>query len=289
MNLKTKQVLAVGLSFGGTIGTVATAILARKAAIKEQQLKSAHGFIESDFNKLEKKQQYLVLAKLYAPTIGVGTMTISSIIGSTVMSRKAQASLMSMAVLADQGWRKYKHQVKSTLGFNTHEELLKGIAKSKIPSTKGIQMDKDENRELFYEDTVGFFKALPEDIAYAYATINEVFNTDYRSQKRDNYDSISIGEFLALANAELVGSSTNKDISENWGWSMEYLGTTQGTTWIYMDILKDKTDDGEYPFKVISWRKEPILLDGDQTPYDILNSIKIEDNFDYLDKKKGVK
>ena len=33
---------------------------------------------------------------------------------------------MSMAVIADQGWRKYKNQVKSTLGLDKHEDIFEG-------------------------------------------------------------------------------------------------------------------------------------------------------------------
>ena len=52
------------------------------------------------------KKKIISMYKIYIPTGVVGVATIGSIVGSTIMSNRAQASIMSMAVIADQGWKK---------------------------------------------------------------------------------------------------------------------------------------------------------------------------------------
>lgn len=286
MNLKTKQGLAILFSIGGAVGTAGTVLLARKAAMKEQKMRTANGCIYSEFYKMDKKERYAALLKLYLPTIVIGTATIGSIIGSTVMSHKAQASIMSMAVLADQGWRKYKHQVKSTLGIDTHENVLRGIAKSKI-IPKEYTDDANDSRELYFEEVIGYFKAKPEDVAFAYAEINEMLNTDYRNQIVDVFDFVTLGTFVKLANAELIDKEVTNDILNSWGWTMDYLVEQYRWCWIHMDLVHERTDDGVVPFKVLSWIEDPIFLDRDVIGSERLSleGLDVEEIDEVLDKK----
>lgn len=253
MELKTKQTLSVIFSVGGAIGTLATALLVREAAKKEQETyQTLLPF---------KKGNIKDILMLYKLPIAVGTLTIGSIIGSTVMSHKAQASLMSMAVLADQGWKKYKHQVKSTLGLDAHKDVLKGIAKKESKDISMIKRDEKDTRELYYDEIAGYFQAKPEDVAFAYAEINQMLNTDYRNQLVDIYDFVTLGIFLKLANAELVDKNVSKDILNTWGWTMDYLTENYTWCWIHMDVTHESSDDGEVPINVISWVEDPILID----------------------------
>lgn len=263
MNLKTKQTLSVMFSIGGAIGTLATMYLVRKAAIEERNVTRA--LYEDGVIDITRKDIFKLVYKEYIPAAVVGLVTIGSIIGSTVMSHKAQASIMSMAVLADQGWRKYKHQVKSTLGLKAHEDIISGIAKKnyndvQVPNKKELS----DNRELFYDEIVGYFQANPEDVAFAYAEINEMLNTDYRNQLTDVFDFVTLGRFLKLANAELIDSNVNIEEINKWGWTMDYLVEAYNWPWIHMKLIDEKTEDGEVPIRVISWVEDPILLTEDQ-------------------------
>jgi len=263
VNLKTKQTLSVMFSIGGAIGTLATVLLARKAAMKEAEMRMTPD--QGNLNLMKPIEQIKIIGPTYIPTAIAGILTIGSIIGSTVMSHKAQASIMSMAVLADQGWRKYKHQVKSTLGLKAHEDIISGIAKKnyndvQVPNKKELS----DNRELFYDEIVGYFQANPEDVAFAYAEINEMLNTDYRNQLTDVFDFVTLGRFLKLANAELIDPNVNIEEINKWGWTMDYLVEAYNWPWIHMKLLDEKTEDGEVPIRVISWVEDPILLTEDQ-------------------------
>lgn len=276
MNLKTKQTLAILFSIGGAIGTVGTALLARKATMKEIDIRKN----VKDFDQLSTKEKAIVLGKIYIPTAVTGMVTVGSIIGSSVMSHKAQASLMSMAVIADQGWRKYKNQVKSTLGLDKHEDILKGIAKKTLTQDEKLKIENGDELELYFEENIGFFQAKPEDVMSAYAEINEFLNTDKGTFTNGLYNGITIGMFLALTNGKLVSSSKNTNL-DDWGWSLDYLQDVTGNCWVHMIFSEEVTDDGVVPYKVISWVEEPIMiLDED---YEERLDLKFnEDNIEYV-------
>lgn len=259
MNLKTKQTLAVLCSIGGAIGTVGTALLARKAAMKEINISKIHLPSKNitPFKDLNIKEKTVIIGKLYLPAIIVGTITIGSIVGSSVLSHKAQASIMSMAVIADQGWRKYKNQVKSTLGLPKHNDILTEL--SKKMNNKNSIVQSGDGLELYYEESIGYFQAKPEDVMLAYSEMNEYMNTDKESMDDIYYDGVTLKLFLDLANGNKI-SSVSDDILDSWGWTKEYLNDINGNCWIHMSISNEVTEDGVMPYKIISWVEEPIFL-----------------------------
>jgi len=143
------------LAVGGACGTILTAHMTRMAALKERSVVDS----TVDFDKKTIKERIKLLAPVYTPTIVVGAVTVGSIVGSSVISQKAQASLMSMAVLADQGWRKYKHQVKKTLGLETNDKIISNIAKDVFKKTPNIVSKPGEpnvKRTLFLRSMLDF-------------------------------------------------------------------------------------------------------------------------------------
>lgn len=260
MKLKTKQVLAIGFSVAGALGTIGTAILSRKAAIKESLVKKKI----TNFDSLSKKEKFMALYKLYIPTGIVGFITLSSIIGSTIMSNKAQASLMSMALVADHGWKKYKNEVKSILGVGAHEDILKSLSKKEQTAIREhISRDENDLRELYYDEFIGYFQALPEDVMFAYAKINEILTDGLYAHPTDVFDGISIWDFISLANANIIDSDVDEEMLKEWGWTMDYLHNNFGNMWIHMKLIDEVTTDEiepHIPYKVISWLEDPILL-----------------------------
>lgn len=282
MNIRNKQALAVVLSIGGAVGTVATALLARKAGLMEKDIKRD---LEPTDQPMNLKQQIVFWTPLYKTTVIVGAATVASIIGSTIMSRKAQASIMSMAVLADQGWKKYKDEVKKTLGFPTHDNILKNVAKSTaVPKDMFLSADKNSTMEIFFEEHIGYFKANRADVMKAYADINEMLNTQELLDDDEELDGInwkiSIESFLHFAKGQPANKDLNYDVLKSWGWTREYMAQMAPSTWIYMHLLNEKTLDGEVPYSVVSWDVEPIIMDQyasyDRNPIDDLKDEAID-------------
>lgn len=278
MNLKTKQTLSVILAMGSAVGTVVTVLLARRAALKEKD-------VVGDLGGKTFGEKMKLLTPVYAPTAVAGAVTIASIIGSNVMSHKAQASIMSMAVLADQGWRRYKNEVKSTLGIDKHSKVLQGIANKGLNSRVKKTVDKADTRELYFEEHVGYFRANKEDVAYAYAELNEILNMFSMSPPDDDPDNpigkrlngywmgysgaVTFAMFFERAKAEFdEGTHATKDMLNSWGWSVEYMDDQYPWSWIHMETsIEGGTilTDGEEPVIVIEWKEEPILLDYGRT------------------------
>ena len=67
--------------------------------------------------------------------------------------------------------------MKSVLGIDAHEDVLKSLSKKEQSAIKEhLNRKEDDRRELYYDESVGYFQALPEDLMYAYAKINELLN-----------------------------------------------------------------------------------------------------------------
>ena len=252
MNYKKRQGLSMVLSLLSVTGLASTALLARKASVKEMKL----GLVsvkEDDFGMYLHNTSKKDILKIYTPTLVVGGVTIASIIGSNLFSRRTEASLISMAVMADQGWRKYKYQVKDLLGDRAHTDALMGVARNethKVPSKL-----PDDDRELYFEEHVGFFLASPEKLAYAYGDMNQ------RLQVED-YGTSSYYTMLYdfVKDFELVDKETNPQDLQ-WGWSSDYLSELFGFVWVHWFFHKDVTPDGK-EYTVIEWGEEPFLNPG---------------------------
>jgi len=248
VNIRTKQNFAITLALLSAVGTVATGYLTREAAKKE--VKTYNGVLPY------KKGNFIDIIKIYKYPLLVGGVTVSSIIGSTIMSRKAEASLLSMAVMADQGWRRYKHQVKDALGIEAHENIVKGIAKKNPPK---IKSGGDDDLTLYYDEIIGYFQAKPEDMMYAYATMNEMLTTSFGDSSVNKYGGITLMDFVRLSKARLV-NDVDEEILTSWGWGMDYLNECYGEIWIHMGFSPEKTDDDVIDIVAITWLEEPVLI-----------------------------
>lgn len=259
MNLKTKQSLSVIFSLVGVAGTIGTAFLTRKASLKEAVLRHeidyqvAHGHEKEPTTKEFIKK----VLPLYIPSIVAGTATVASIVGSTIMSQKAQASIMSMAVVADQGWRRYKNQIKEKLGLDTHKDILKNIAREHHPIVNPNEVP--EGHQLYFEEIIGYFTAKPEDVQAAYAKINELFNTDAKLGE-DDYGVITLKDFIKFSKAEVLHTTAKNSILDSWGWTQDYLLDNFDWSWVHIKLENEKTDDGVVDFQVITWIEEPIFI-----------------------------
>jgi hypothetical protein len=253
MTIKTKQTFSVILSIIGSIGTVLTTLSAIKVTPKAME---KIDILKKEKGKLSTSDTFRQIVPVYIPTIVLGLATISSIVSSTILSRKAEASLASMALIADQGWRKYKTKIKDIFGIESHSDILASISNDDYKKTKPKYPTDD--RKLYWEEHVGFFLATPENVALSYGDINQRIHVE---EPGETSYFATIYNFIKQANAEIQ----NKDLDpENlqWGWSSEYLLEAYGHPWIHMALVEVKTGDGG-SYMNIEWCEEPILAPGD--------------------------
>ena len=103
MRITKSQVLAAL----GMAGVVATAVMAAKNTIKAKEILDTR--ITEDSTKLEVVKTVL---PAYLPTIAMGAATIVCIAGSSILSKKSQASLASAYALTKETDKKDRRKLR---------------------------------------------------------------------------------------------------------------------------------------------------------------------------------
>lgn len=248
MGIKTKQIVSVLLAIASSIGVGATAYLAVKQHKKAESRKNELLENKPDASKLD-----IIKAELpaYAPAIAIGGATVASIMASHILNKRAEASLIASATLLDQGWKRYKNKVKQLFGFETHEKIVTSIVEDE---SKKVKVDIDDGRKLYYVYPIGFFKAKPEDLAWAYGDMNQRLHTVDPSGQTANF--CLLYDMLRDANAEILDENISND-KINWGWTAAYLDELCKPEWVHMRLSNKTLEDGT-PYIYIDFDEKPI-------------------------------
>lgn len=251
-----KNVLPIALSLLGISGVIATAVFVAKETPKFNQ----------DLEKLKenenaKKTDVIKLAmKDYAPALVIGGATIASVASSTILSKKNEMTLSGVALLADSGWRKYKDKVKQILGIETHKDIL-----NKISLDDFNKLNKKDDEHLYWEEHIGFFKANPEKLAYAYSDINRGLHDDEYTV--GSYKGVSsLKTFLKNAEAKMLDDDIDSNTNLYFGWDIDYLYDKYGYIWVNMNLEEVKDDDGNSYTKIL-FLEDPIYLEEFESYY----------------------
>lgn len=255
MNIRFRQVAPVILSIIGAAGVVLTSVLTAK-----ETPKAAKKLEEVKKNPECKKIDVLkTVVPCYIPAIVSGTITIASIVSSTIISKKTEASLTATCMMLDQGWRKYKGQVKKVIGEKAHLDILDAQAKEDYVAQEVDKVEVPDDRELYWEEHVGYFLAKPIDLAFAYGDLNQRLQVEDYVGK--TWFFAMLYNLLIDANAELL----NKDIKPeelNIGWSADYLIEAYEYVWIHMSLVESEEEyNGRKVTKVIFF-EDPIFDPG---------------------------
>lgn len=254
MTYKTKRILSILLSVISAGGVIVTgylvAIETPKAMKKIDELKSS----KKDIKKIEYVKS---LIPIYWPAIAVGTGTIGSVIGSQILSQKAEASLIATSTMLSQGWRRYKGKVKDIFGIDADKTITNLIASDDY-SEKDIPHTKD----LFWEEHLGFFTCKKEDLMGAINDINQRLHTPDPDPEGTIYWT-TLYFFVKDANAKVL-DKTKLEASKEIGWTTDYLCEVYelGCMWVhplFTRVIKKET--GEVLFTKISFFEEPIFLE----------------------------
>ena len=160
----------------GSIGVVATSVMAVKATPKALQLLEEAKADKGD--KLTKLEIVAVAWPAYIPAIVTGAATIACIFGANVLNQCQQASLASAYALIDNSYKEYKKKVEELYGKESNAQVQQEIAKVKYKEND-IQQEDDEL--LFYDEFSGrYFNATMERVLVAEYQVNrELHNTGH--------------------------------------------------------------------------------------------------------------
>ena len=150
----------------GVIGTVASAVMACKATTKlsdiledsKEQINQVHNFLEDDkipesqYSKEDGNKDLAIiyaqtgikLAKLYAPAVALGALSITGIVASNNILRKRNIALAAAYTTVDKTFKRYRNNVIDRFGEKIDKELRYGIKAREIEE---IVVDDDGNEK----------------------------------------------------------------------------------------------------------------------------------------------
>lgn len=239
MNNSIRKHISTLLCIVATAGIAATAILTAKATPKAMDiLKEAEKEKGEALTFTEKVKN---TAPAYIPAVISGVMTSACIFGANVLSKKAQASIMSAYGIINSNYGKYVGKVKEMFGEKTHKDILKSIAVEKADlntcchapgligfSTLGVN-DIEEEKRLFYE---------PFTERYFESTIGRVLTAEYMLNRDYALGAdVTLNDFYLSLGLEKVEGGD--DVA--WSASSDEL---DGIGWIDFDNVVSKLDDG---------------------------------------------
>ena len=161
------------LVMAGIVGTIVSAVLACKATTKVAEiLDETKGTLDTIHEGMEtgaingqeyttedgKKDTVVVyaqtgmkLAKLYAPAIILGTLSITSILASNNILRKRNVALGAAYAAIDKSFKEYRGRVIERFGEQVDTELKYGIKAKKFEE---IEVDPETGKEKKVKKTV---------------------------------------------------------------------------------------------------------------------------------------
>ncbi|MFA7675058.1 MAG: DUF6353 family protein [Endomicrobiia bacterium] len=187
MSFKLKKYSPEILVVAGVVGTVVSAVMACKATTKvsdilektKEDINSIHNCAANESLAEEytpedvKKDLAIVyvqtgvkLAKLYAPAVALGALSLGSILASNNILRQRNIALAAAYATVDKGFKEYRNRVVERFGEEVERELRHNIKAKKIEKIvvgedgkekkvkETIQVAEDPNT---YSDYARFF------------------------------------------------------------------------------------------------------------------------------------
>lgn len=144
------------LVVAGVVGTVTSAVMACKATTKlsevleegKENIDTIHGYVETEgysekyTEEDEKKDLTIVyaqtavkVAKLYAPAVVLGTLSITAMLASNNILRKRNLALAAAYTAVDKSFKEYRGRVVERFGEELDRELKYNIKAKEVEET----------------------------------------------------------------------------------------------------------------------------------------------------------
>ena len=216
------------LSCLGVVGVVATTVMAVKATPKALSL--IENAEEQKGEKLSKWEKVNVAGPVYIPSVIAGVATSACILGSNVISKRQQATLISAYALLDNSYKEYRKKTDELYGEEAGKQIRGEIAKDKYT---GDNESLDNDKELYYDFYSGrYFESTPEAVLWAEYETNRSMIVNY---------AVGLNEFYDFLGLEPLPEY------ESIGWSCGQIEEMYWHPWIEFDHEETIIDgDSEY-------------------------------------------
>jgi hypothetical protein len=125
--------ILTGFGVAGLIGTVALAIKATPKAMEIlEREKDFREIEEGDTSPIDPLDAVELTWKCYIPTIAMGALTITCMIGSNHISLRRNAALLSLYSIAESTLKEYQEKVVEQIGEKKEEKLRSEIAQDHL-------------------------------------------------------------------------------------------------------------------------------------------------------------
>lgn len=135
------------MTYTGVAGVVAGGVLACRATLKLPEVLDASKLRMDDVHKnadpMSEKKELTVaymktgldLAKLYAPSVGLGALSILCVLGGSNILTKRNAALAAAYTTLDAGFKEYRNRVVAKYGTEAEKALRYSVHEEKIEET----------------------------------------------------------------------------------------------------------------------------------------------------------
>lgn len=221
LGLKLKKHSPEILMVTGTIGVVTSAVMACKATLKvndileetKQDVDKINGVLENEeyadkYSEEDSKRDLLIvyaqtgikLAKLYAPSVILGTLSLGAMITSNNILRKRNVALAAAYTVLDKGFKDYRSNVIERFGEKIDKELKHNI-KAKTFETVTVDengKEKKTKEEVDICDEISDFARFFDE-GSRYFTKDPEYNLMFlKNQERYANDKLKAKGYLFL-------------------------------------------------------------------------------------------
>lgn len=273
VNIKLRKHSPELLIAAGVVGTVVSTVLACKATTKLSTiLDESKGNIETIHkceNDKEMEERYsqedakkdlaivyiqtgVKIAKLYAPAVVLGTISIAGIVASNNILRKRNVALAAAYATVDKSFKEYRSRVVERFGDDVDKELRYNIKAKKIEE---MIKDPESGKEKKSKTTVNVAAPTVDDYARFFDKTCRHYeeNMNYnlmllRSQQQLANDKLVVDGFLFLSDVYDMLGITRTKMSQSVGWIYKPDGNSNGDNFVDFGVMvvKRETEDGGY-------------------------------------------
>lgn len=245
----------------GVVGTVVSAVMACKATTKidtildetKEQLDKIHEYagnpdVAEKYNAEDAKKDTAIvyaqtgvkLAKLYAPAVGLGILSISSILASNNILRKRNMAISAALAAATQDFKDYRNRVIERFGKEVDHQLRYNIKAEEIEETvtdeKGKEKKVKKSIEVADPNASGYVKYFTRSNPYweEESSYVEMF---LRSQQNYANDKLKATGHLTLNDVyDMLGFHDSKaGMVVGWIYDLDH---PNGDNYVEFDVKK---------------------------------------------------
>ncbi len=245
----------------GVVGTVVSAVMACKATTKintildetKEQLDKIHEYagnpdVAEKYNAEDAKKDTAIvyaqagvkLAKLYAPAVGLGILSISSILASNNILRKRNMAISAALAAATQDFKDYRNRVIERFGKEVDHQLRYNIKAEEIEETvtdeKGKEKKVKKSIEVADLNASGYVKYFTRSNPY-WEEDSSYVEMFLRSQQNFANDKLKANGHLTLNDVyDMLGFHDSKaGMVVGWIYDLDH---PNGDNYVEFDVKK---------------------------------------------------